>query len=105
MKNKLHLLIFLMIIFTPQAHAQETNYCHDPESWKEWDALVQKYSGNMDIQMLHAVRIGLCKKIEDGSISFSTGAAITLFNDMIDTVANKRGEADGQRDDQGEKKL
>ncbi len=51
---------------------------------KQWDALIEKYPGNMDIQMLHAVRIGLCKKIEDGSISFET--ASEAFNGLHETV-------------------
>ena len=44
------------------AYSQEPNYCHDKQAWQEWDALVAKYPHDMDIQMLHAVRIGLCKK-------------------------------------------
>jgi hypothetical protein len=51
------------------------------------------------LQILHALKIGLCIKISQGSIS--TGAAITLFNDMVDTVANKRDEAEKK----GENKL
>jgi hypothetical protein len=51
------------------------------------------------LQILHALKIGLCVKISQGSIS--TGPAINLFNDMLDTVANKRGEGEKKR----EKKL
>ena len=88
------LLILLMISFTLPVYAQETNYCHDPETLKQWDALVEKYPGNMDIQMLHAVRIGLCKKIEDGSISFET--ARDAFNELHETVYNRALEAQRQ---------
>jgi hypothetical protein len=84
------LLLILMIFLTLPVHAQETNYCHDPETWKEWEALVEKYQGNTDIQMLHAVRIGLCKKIEDKSISFET--ASDAFNELHETVY-KRAQA------------
>jgi hypothetical protein len=88
------LLLILILLFTLPLQAQETNYCHDPESWKEWDALVEKYPGNMDIQMLHAVRIGLCKKIEDGSISFET--ASDAFNELHETVYKRAQEAQQQ---------
>lgn len=87
-------LLLLMLLFTLPAQAKETNYCHDKESWKEWDEFVAKYSHNMDIQMLHAVRIGLCKKIEDGSISFETAG--DAFNDLHETVYKKALEAQQQ---------
>ena len=78
MKNIL--LLILMIIFTLSAQAQGPNNCLDQESWKEWDEPVAKYPHDMDIQMLHAVRIGFCKKVEDGSIDFET--ARDVFYDL-----------------------
>ena len=81
--KKTLLLILLVCLILP-AHAQGPNYCHDKESWAEWDELVAKYPHNMDIQMLHAVRIGFCKKIEDGSISFEV--ARDVFNELYETV-------------------
>ena len=68
-------------------HAQDENYCKDNDSWKEWSELVSKYPHNMDIQMLHAVRIGFCKKIEDGTISFEV--ARDAFNHLHETVIKK----------------
>jgi hypothetical protein len=85
------LLLVLMLLFTLPVHAQETNYCHDPETWIEWDELVEKYPHDMDIQMLHAVRIGICKKIEGGSISFET--ARDAFNELHETVYERSLEA------------
>jgi hypothetical protein len=87
-------LLLLMLLFTLPAYAQETNYCHDPKSWEEWDALLEKYPGNMDIQMLHAVRIGLCKKIESGSISFET--ASDSFDLLHQTVYERALEVQQQ---------
>jgi len=83
-------LLLLMLLFTLPVHSQETNYCHDPETWKEWDELVAKYPHDMDIQMLHAVRIGFCKKIEDGSISFET--ARDVFNELHEKVYQRSVE-------------
>lgn len=83
-----------MIFMTP-VYAQDTNYCHNSDSWKEWDELVQKYPHDMDIQMLHAVRIGLCKKIEDGSISFKT--ARDTFNHLHETVIKKAKKEQNQQ--------
>lgn len=88
-------LIFLVSIFiisltSPMwtwAYADEVNYCHDKASWKEWDKLIKKHPHDMDIQMLHAVRIGFCKKIEDGSITFEM--ASEAFNHLHKTVLQR----------------
>ena len=61
MKQILLILIFIICI-TP-VFAKDENFCHDKESWQEWDILVQKYPHDMDGQMLHAVRIGFCKSL------------------------------------------
>jgi hypothetical protein len=83
MKNMILALTVLFSLCFP-VQAETINHCKDPELWKEWDVLIQKHPHNSDIQMLHAVRIGLCKKIEDGSISLET--AIDAFDELHDTV-------------------
>ena len=91
MKTKTFLFIF-MVFFILSLHfswAEEPeNYCKHKESWSEWDALVAKYPDDMDTQMLHALRIGLCLKVEQGSIAFDM--ATDLFNRAHDMVINKR---------------
>ena len=49
----------------------------------------------MDIQMLHAVRIGFCKKIEDGTITFEV--ARDAFNHLHETVIKKTKKEQEQR--------
>jgi hypothetical protein len=88
------IIIFLLILLSMPTFAQDENYCKDKESWKEWDELVQKYPHSMDIQMLHAVRIGFCKKIEDGTISFE--AAKDAFNHLHETVIKKAKKEQNQ---------
>ncbi len=56
--------------------------------------MAKKYPDDVPLQILHALKIGLCVRIDQNSIS--TPEAINLFNDMIDTVANKRGEIEDQ---------
>jgi len=88
--SKMYKSIIISIIFFGSltcSYAQDKNYCHDKESWKEWDQLVQKYPHDMDIQMLHAVRIGFCKKIEKGSIKFEV--ARDAFNHLHEVVIKK----------------
>jgi hypothetical protein len=81
------IVILILILLSAPAFSQDKNYCKDKESWKEWDELVHKYPHSMNIQMLHAVRIGFCKKIEDGSISFEK--ARDVFNQLHETVIKK----------------
>jgi len=75
-------------------HAQDGNYCDEKESWKEWNELILKYPHDMDIQMLHAVRIGFCKKIKDGTISFEV--ARDAFNHLHETVIKKSKKEQNQ---------
>lgn len=35
--------------------AETENYCDDPDSWKEWEELIQKYPIDMEVQALHAL--------------------------------------------------
>ena len=74
------LILVLALVFSCSLGFTEerTNYCLDKESWKEWDELVQKYPNDEDIQILHALRLGLCLKIEQGSITFEQ--ANDIFN-------------------------
>lgn len=85
--KKLIMICILIFAVNVSVEAQDKNFCHDKKSWEEWNELIQKYPHDMDIQMLHAVRIGLCKKIEDGSISFEV--ARDAFNHLHETVFKK----------------
>lgn len=94
-RQLISLVLFLIISFTSPmwswTYADEVNYCHDKESWKEWDELIKKHPHDVDIQMLHAVRIGFCKKIEDGSITFK--AANKTFNRLHEMVIRRAKES------------
>jgi hypothetical protein len=71
------------------------NYCHDEASWKEWDALVKKYPDDMDIQTLDALRLGLCIKIDKGSIKLKD--AIDIFDHAHEEVIRRATERDKER--------
>jgi len=87
MSKKLIGFILLLLLFLsfplafavkPIPKAESENYCKDPNSWAEWDALVAKYPNDRDIQTLHTLRVGLCIKIEQGTIKVQD--AINLFD-------------------------
>jgi len=69
------LLIFTLFVANPPVIAAE-DYCSDPESWGEWEELVEKYPNDSDIQTLHALRIGLCLKVERGDLTVEQGTDI-----------------------------
>jgi hypothetical protein len=68
--------------------AETKNYCKDPASWKKWNDLIAKYPKDLDVQTLHALRLGLCTKIEHGSITLND--AIDLFDRAQQMVIDKK---------------
>jgi hypothetical protein len=66
------------------------NYCYNKKGWEQWDNLIRKYPNDWDVQTLHALRIGLCTKIEQGSITFED--ANDIFNRLHDLVIEKKKE-------------
>jgi len=78
------ILFAFLLIKSSSSAGEPSNYCKDPKSWVEWDDLVQKYPNDKDVQALHALRIGLCAKIEQGSITFDM--ANEIFNKAYEIV-------------------
>jgi hypothetical protein len=81
------LLIFTLSVANPPAIASE-GYCSDPESWKEWEELVKKYPNDSDIQTLHALRIGLCLKVERGDLTVEQG--VNIFENARKAILKKK---------------
>ena len=92
-------ILILMLISALQntALAETENYCSDPESWKQWNELVQKHPNDLEVQALHALRIGLCVKIENGSTT--PEQAIEIFETARETIfENKKAMRDREKD-------
>lgn len=68
--------VFGMLLISCTINADETNYCYDLESNQQWDILIQKYPYDMELAALHALRIGLCYKVEKGDISLDQATDI-----------------------------
>jgi hypothetical protein len=58
------------------------------ESWKEWEELADKYPADNDVQILHALRLGLCIKVERGDITVKD--ATNIFEAARTTIINKK---------------
>ena len=68
---------------TPQVaetakQTKSVNYCHNPAETKKWEGMRLKYPADVGILHLYALRIGLCKAVDDKKISLET--AIDVFN-------------------------
>ncbi len=80
----------LILLFCSFIYAESENYCHDQESWKEWDALVERNPNDIEVQALHALRIGLCVKVDKGEITLDR--ATEIFESAREAIIQKRKE-------------
>ena len=82
------LILTLIVFLLPFSALAEKNFCHDPESNAEWEELINKYPGDMGIQALHALRIGLCRKVDDDVLTIPE--ATKIFEDMRQALIERR---------------
>ncbi len=59
---------------------EEYNYCNDQEANTEWEVLVLKYPADLQMHALHALRMGLCFKVNRGDIDLNQ--ATEIFENM-----------------------
>ncbi len=100
--NKIMFLSLCLIFAVYSASfAESENYCHDQKSWKEWDTLVEKNPNDTEVQALHALRIGLCAKVDRGGITLDQ--ATEIFESAREAIVQKRIE--DQKREQDKQKL
>jgi len=71
--------LLLLLIFLPTVALAEEQviYCEDPAVIADWAKRAEDSPNDPAIQTLHALWLGLCAKVKDGSID--TQLAIELF--------------------------
>lgn len=89
-KTILTLLFAALLVPAVHATEEEPNDCQDKASWEEWDAKIKKAPGDAAFHMLHALRLGLCLKIERGDLTVDM--ATTIFEQARNTLIEKRRE-------------
>lgn len=84
--------ICLSILLCYTVTAEEKNYCYDLESNQEWEDIVKKNPLDMNLAALHALRLGLCLKVERGDLSVSQATEIfeTLRMQLINKASRER---------------
>jgi hypothetical protein len=100
MKKMLMALAVLVFVATQSFAEEIENFCHQPEMILEWEELNKKYPHDLNIQALHAMRIGLCEKIDRGDLAVADGIAIfealraavldRAFQRQLDSVGEKQ---------------
>lgn len=87
-------VVFCLIVsicsVSVQAQDKEKNHCHDPESWTEWNEQLKTGLKDMEFQTLHALRLGLCLKVERGDLTLDK--ATSIFEQARSTLIQKRRE-------------
>ena len=87
--NKIMFLsLFFIFVAYSASFAESENYCHDEMSWKEWDTLIENNPNDMELQALHALRIGLCVKVDRGEITLDQ--ATEIFESAREAIIKKR---------------
>jgi hypothetical protein len=99
--TKLFSTLFLVLAFNSPSYAEPTNYCRDEKSWREWDAIIEKNPDDTELQALHALRIGLCVKVDRGGITIEQDTEI--FESAREAIIQKRKE--DQKREQDRRKL
>ena len=90
-----------LVLMSANAAADPVNICQDESTWRQWTELVRENPGDDQLHMLHALRIGLCIKIEQGSITFDR--ANELFNRAHESSIEQRRQEEerSRRKDEG----
>ena len=101
MTKRVFIGLSLIVVLGSFVYADSENYCHNEESWKEWDALVEKNPNDNEVQALHALRIGLCAKVDRGEITLEQ--ATEIFESAREAIIQKRIE--NQKREQDKQKL
>lgn len=82
--------LFTICLAVPAFAEDAANNCHDPAAWTDWQERVNTPPDDQEVQVLHALWMGLCFKVEAGAIPLAD--AITIFENARQTLIQKRRE-------------
>jgi|SRR5215813_2896413 len=84
--------LLVLCLFPPVfAQDDESNNCHDPAARTDWQERVNTHPEDQEVQVLHALWMGLCFKVEAGDIPLDD--AISIFENARHTLIQQRQEA------------
>ncbi len=66
---KTTILTLSILLLSYSLNAAEKNYCDDPDTNLQWEAMVQERPDDMQIHALYALRLGLCFEVDRGDLT------------------------------------
>ncbi len=84
-------------------NAKENNFCEDQDANMQWEALIQKHPDDTQMHALHALRIGLCFKVDRGDLTVSQATDIfeNMRSALIDAKKRKKELEDSKKEEKG----
>ncbi len=79
----LTILTLSILLFSYTFIAEEKNYCEDSDTNMQWETLVQEHPDDMEIHALHALRLGLCFKVDRGDLAVNQTTEIFENQELI----------------------
>ncbi len=98
------ILTLSILLLSYTLNAEEKNYCEDSDANMQWEALVQEHPDDMQLHALHALRLGLCFKVDRGDLTVSQATEIleNMRTALID--ARIRDMEEEMKEDKNQKK-
>jgi hypothetical protein len=94
-----------ILLFSYTLNAEEKNYCEDSDANMHWEALIREHPDDLQIHALHALRLGLCFKVDRGDLTVDQ--ATEIFENMRNALINAkvRGMEEEMEEDKKEGEL
>ncbi len=93
------ILTLSILLFSYTLNAEEKNYCEDPDTNMQWEAMVQEHPDDMQVHALYALRLGLCFEVDRGDLTVDQ--ATEIFENMRSALIDAK--ARGMKEDVNEK--
>ncbi|MBT6045307.1 MAG: hypothetical protein HOI47_34005 [Candidatus Scalindua sp.] len=105
MNKTIIVLTLSILLFSCSLYAEDKNYCNDPGTNMQWETMAQEHPDDLQIHALHAIRLGLCFKVDRGDLTVDQ--ATEIFENMRSALidAKVRDMENGLEDDKNERGL
>ena len=80
MNKTIIVLTLSILLFSCSLYAEDKNYCNDPGTNMQWETMAQEHPDDLQIHALHAIRLGLCFKVDRGDLTVDQ--ATEIFENM-----------------------
>ena len=97
------ILILSFLLCSYSLNAEEKNYCEDTDANIQWEVLIQNNPDNIQFHALHALRLGLCFKVDRGDLTVDQATEIfekmrsTLFNEMANEMEKELNDSKNKK--------